>query len=179
MKMEFWSTSFAAPKPSNMNLLAELVGNYPPMPLVTQEKTIRSISPQPIRLRPGLLSRDSHPRAPRGLGAAPPPRVWPPAISAVFPVRRPPSSLGPPAAVLTCWPPAAVLTCWPPSSLWPAAPHPRPATLGRVDPTRRSPPTCCRSSSTSGLAAIHLRQPPSTSAPASRPLQAARFTRST
>jgi hypothetical protein len=32
MEVEFWSTSFAAPKPSNMNLLMELVSNYQPMP---------------------------------------------------------------------------------------------------------------------------------------------------
>ena len=35
MEMEFWSTSFTAPKPSLLNLLVELVGNYPPLPLVT------------------------------------------------------------------------------------------------------------------------------------------------
>jgi hypothetical protein len=32
---EFWSTSFAAPKHLNTNLLVELVSNYPPMPLVS------------------------------------------------------------------------------------------------------------------------------------------------
>jgi hypothetical protein len=77
--------------------------------------------------------------------------------------RRPsPSSL--PAGRHPPYPPAAVHPIHrPPSSLWPAAPHPRPTTLGRVDPTRQSLPTCCRSSSTSARrhpppsAAIHLR----------------------
>jgi hypothetical protein len=35
MLMEFWSTYFATPKPSFMNLLVELIVNYPPMPLVS------------------------------------------------------------------------------------------------------------------------------------------------
>jgi hypothetical protein len=34
MKVEFWSTSFAAPKPPNRNLLIKLIGNYPPIPLL-------------------------------------------------------------------------------------------------------------------------------------------------
>ena len=38
MEMEFWSTSFAALEPSLLNLLVELMGNYPPMPLVTEKK---------------------------------------------------------------------------------------------------------------------------------------------
>jgi len=37
IEVEFWSTSFAAPEPSLLNLLIELVGNYPPMPLVIQK----------------------------------------------------------------------------------------------------------------------------------------------
>jgi hypothetical protein len=34
MKVEFWTTSFAAPKLSNMNLLVELVDNFLPIPLL-------------------------------------------------------------------------------------------------------------------------------------------------
>ena len=37
MEVEFRSTSFAAPEPPNMNLLVELMGNYPPMPLITEK----------------------------------------------------------------------------------------------------------------------------------------------
>ena len=59
MGVEFWSTSFAAPEPSLLNLLVELVGNYPPMPLIT-EKTVRfyfserfdSIFPSPRAVTP-------------------------------------------------------------------------------------------------------------------------------
>ena len=55
MGVKFWSTSFAAPKPPNMNLLVELVDNYPPMPLVTQ-KTVRSFySLSPSRHNPCLI----------------------------------------------------------------------------------------------------------------------------
>nr|TKW16007.1 hypothetical protein SEVIR_5G270800v2 [Setaria viridis] len=45
MEMEFWSTSFAAPETSLLNLLVKLVGNYPPMPLVT--KNVSFYSPEP------------------------------------------------------------------------------------------------------------------------------------
>ncbi|XP_066308137.1 protein CLMP1-like [Miscanthus floridulus] len=48
MGVEFWSTSFAAPEPSLLNLLVELVGNYPPMPLIT-EKTVRFYFSEPPR----------------------------------------------------------------------------------------------------------------------------------
>jgi hypothetical protein len=58
MKMEFWSTSFAAPKPSDMNLLAELVGNYPPMPLVTQRKLLGN-SGKPVTLEMLSLTKFS------------------------------------------------------------------------------------------------------------------------
>jgi hypothetical protein len=38
MKVKFWSTSFAAPKPLNMNQVMELKCNYPPLPSITQKK---------------------------------------------------------------------------------------------------------------------------------------------
>jgi hypothetical protein len=56
LRVEFWSTSFAAPKPSNMNLDMELVGNYPPMPLVSGKK--RFVLFFPFRVTPLSLSRD-------------------------------------------------------------------------------------------------------------------------
>jgi hypothetical protein len=31
IELEFWSTLFATPKPDNMKLNMELVGNYPPL----------------------------------------------------------------------------------------------------------------------------------------------------
>jgi hypothetical protein len=60
IEVEFWSTSFAAPEPLDMNLLVELVGNYPPMPLVTQENDSFYSSPKPPLLpsRSPPLSRD-------------------------------------------------------------------------------------------------------------------------
>jgi hypothetical protein len=153
MKMEFWSTSFAAPKPSDMNLLAELVGNYPPMPLVTQRKRFILFLPNPTASAPASSPATPvrvclavlEPRRRLGFGRRPSPSSLPTG-------RRPPYPLTAVHPILR-----------PPSSLWPAAPRPRPATLGRVDPTRRSPPTCCQSSSTSARrhpppsAAIHLR----------------------
>ena len=54
MKLEFWSTSLAAPKQPLLNLLVELVGNYPPMPLVTQKITFQSILPEPPPTPPFL-----------------------------------------------------------------------------------------------------------------------------
>ena len=57
MGVEFWSTSFAAPEPSLLNLLVELVGNYPPMPLITQ-KTVRFyFFRAPRAVTPSLLRR--------------------------------------------------------------------------------------------------------------------------
>ena len=47
MEMEFWSTSFAALEPSLLNLLVELMGNYPPKPLVTEKKRFASILSPP------------------------------------------------------------------------------------------------------------------------------------
>jgi hypothetical protein len=41
MEVEFWSTSFAAPKPPNMNLFVKLMYNYPTMPSISG-KTVRS-----------------------------------------------------------------------------------------------------------------------------------------
>jgi hypothetical protein len=37
MDLEFWSTSFAAPEPVNMKLDMELMGNYPPMPSISEK----------------------------------------------------------------------------------------------------------------------------------------------
>jgi hypothetical protein len=58
-EVEFWSTSFAAPKHLNMNLLVEFVGNYPPMPLKWEE-TFRSFlstrPPHPVATHLLLLS---------------------------------------------------------------------------------------------------------------------------
>ena len=54
MKLEFWSTSLAAPKQPLLNLLVELVGNYPPMPLVTQKITFQSILLEPPPTPPFL-----------------------------------------------------------------------------------------------------------------------------
>ena len=52
MGVEFWSTSFAAPEPSLLNLLVELVGNYPPMPLITEKKRFDSIFSSPRAVTP-------------------------------------------------------------------------------------------------------------------------------
>ena len=62
MGVEFWSTSFATPEPPLLNLLVELVGNYPLMLLVTQ-KTVRSFPPRPpapvfLRLAPVSSNAD-------------------------------------------------------------------------------------------------------------------------
>ena len=85
MEVEFRSTSFAAPEPPNMNLLVELMGNYPPMPLVTQ-KTVRSFPPEtPRATSPSCAS--SNPRL-LCSGARPPPPLG---FARRHPHRRPPS----------------------------------------------------------------------------------------
>ncbi|RLM69019.1 hypothetical protein C2845_PM17G05920 [Panicum miliaceum] len=107
MGVEFWSTYFAAPKPPLLNLLVEFVGNYPPLPSITQ-KTVRFLL--------FLPSRTSTPRLPPlvRLSAAAPPSVGPPPPSAgrpflpqaaALPCRLPPL---PQAAALPCriWIPA-------------------------------------------------------------------------
>ena len=54
IEVEFWSTSFAAPKPLNMNHLVELVGNYPPLPLITQKNGSILFLPSPCAVTPSL-----------------------------------------------------------------------------------------------------------------------------
>jgi hypothetical protein len=47
MEVEFWSTSFAAPKPANTDLGVELEGNYPPMPLLSGKNDSKHSIPSP------------------------------------------------------------------------------------------------------------------------------------
>jgi hypothetical protein len=56
MKVEFWSTSFAAPKPPNRNLLIKLIGNYPPIPLLVGKRFVYFLIPSHPRLPPSLSS---------------------------------------------------------------------------------------------------------------------------
>jgi len=93
MGVEFWSTSFAAPEPSLLNLLVELVGNYPPMPLIT-EKTVRlyfSEPPRrdslPVRLDSRRSSSISVARSP---SSGPRSRPTPAAVPAQIRPPRPP-----------------------------------------------------------------------------------------
>jgi hypothetical protein len=62
ISVEFWSTSFAAPKPPNMNQVVELKCNYPPLPSVTQKNDSLLYSSAP-RLRAAISS----PRRPSSL----------------------------------------------------------------------------------------------------------------
>jgi hypothetical protein len=48
MEVEFWSTSFAAPKPANTDLGVELEGNYPPMPLLSGKKRFETFYSFPV-----------------------------------------------------------------------------------------------------------------------------------
>ena len=64
MEVEFWSTSFAAPKPLNMNLLVKLVGNYPPLPLITQKNGSILFLPSPRAVTPSLPCRRLPPPPP-------------------------------------------------------------------------------------------------------------------
>jgi hypothetical protein len=69
---EFWSTSFAAPKHLNTNLLVELVSNYPPMPLVSG-KNVSIVS--------FFLPRPPHPPSPPSRQSAFSPPSSPPPVS--------------------------------------------------------------------------------------------------
>jgi hypothetical protein len=105
MRVEFWSTSFAAPKPPNMNLLMELRDNYQPMSLLSG-KTVHFYSP-----RDPSLHRDSSPAPPScprqaagpALRASGTPSSWPSASLEAYspelflpadrrPLRRRPAS---------------------------------------------------------------------------------------
>jgi hypothetical protein len=78
MKVEFWSTSFAAPKPPNMNQVVELKCNYPPLPSVTQKNDSLLFSSAPRRQPRAVTSSPRRPSLRQGrlpsVGAHPPRR---------------------------------------------------------------------------------------------------------
>ena len=99
--VEFWSTSFVTLEPPLLNLLVELVGNYPPMPLVTQKNGSFFFSETPprlffsvLRLFPPTSTTRFFSRARAPLGFRPPP---PTSAAAIHPCRRTPEPL--PAAL--------------------------------------------------------------------------------
>jgi hypothetical protein len=98
MEVEFWSTSFAAPKPLNIDLGVELMNNYPPMPLLSG-KTFRFVLflPSP--------SRDSSVPSPHA-GAAHPHHAGAfslPITCAALHRRRPPEPMPTPPSLSPCW----------------------------------------------------------------------------
>src|SRR5688572_8753942 len=109
MEVEFWSTSFAAPETSLLNLLVELVGNYPPMPLVTQ-KNVSFYSP--------FYSPEPCPSPPPWPAGPATRRPLPPAAAR----RRPP----PPVARRRPLPPIARRRPPPPVARRRPPPHPSP-----------------------------------------------------
>jgi hypothetical protein len=124
MKVEFWSTPFAAPKSHNINLLMELVGNYPPMPLINGKKRFAFYS---------LISPSKHP--PKSMPLLPSAGVTPSTMSDGCRPDQPAAALAPHADLLPA--PTASL----PSTATTVHPHchrPSPANRGRHRPRHRA-----------------------------------------